>query len=174
MRTVRQPRCHNGFVNDPLAPDELAPRLMEVFAQIGVLYRRVYRRLEQDALPPGMSVGVRAVCDLLTTHEPMTVPQMGRALATSRQFVQRMVNDALAHGFAETLDNPRHRRSPLVGLTEKGKAAMASTTVREHAVLHGVGGNLTDTDIDTCLRVLRRLGEPFADVDLDRNSEQHH
>ncbi|MGN5236424.1 MarR family winged helix-turn-helix transcriptional regulator [Rhodococcus sp. SJ-3] len=157
-------------MDESLAPDELAPRLMEVFAQVGVLYRRVYRRLEQDALPPGMSVGVRAVCDLLTAHEPMTVPQMGRALATSRQFIQRMVNDALTHEFVETLDNPRHQRSPLIGLTEKGRAAMASTLDREHAVLEGVGGNLTDTDIDTCLRVLRHLGEPFVDVDLDGRS----
>ncbi|MFJ9364489.1 hypothetical protein ACIRRA_08755 [Nocardia sp. NPDC101769] len=50
---------------------------------------------------------------------------------------------------------------------------MASTTAREHAVLRGVGGNLTAADIDTCLRVLRHLGEPFADVDLDSHSGQH-
>ncbi len=140
---------------------------MEVFAEVGILYRHVYRKIEQDALPPGLSVGVRAVCDLLAAREPMTVPQMARALALSRQFVQRMVNDALEQELVDTRENPRHQRSPLVGVTAKGRAVMASTAAHEHAVLRGVGGNLTGADIDTCLRVLRHLGEPFADVDLD-------
>ncbi|MFC9997240.1 MarR family winged helix-turn-helix transcriptional regulator [Nocardia sp. NPDC127526] len=154
-------------MDDPLAPDDLAPRLMEVFSQVGILYRHVYRKIEQETLPPGVSVGVRAVCDLLGTHGPMTVPQMGRAQALSRQFVQRMVNDALAEELVETLDNPRHQRSPLISLTAKGKAAITATTAREHAVLRGVGGDLTAADIDTCLRVLRHLGEPFAGVDMN-------
>ncbi|WP_327147125.1 MarR family winged helix-turn-helix transcriptional regulator [Nocardia sp. NBC_01329] len=154
-------------MDEPLAPDDLADRLMEVFSRIGILYRHVYRKIEQETVPAGLSVGVRAICDLLDTQEPMTVPQMGRALALSRQFVQRMVNDALAAELVETFDNPRHQRSPLVGLTTKGSAAIATTTAREHAVLREVGGNLTGSDIDTCLEVLHHLGQPFADVDFD-------
>ena len=36
----------------------------------------------------------------------MTVPQMGRAQALSRQFVQRMVNEAAAQGLVESVPNP--------------------------------------------------------------------
>ncbi|MFD4430575.1 MarR family winged helix-turn-helix transcriptional regulator [Nocardia sp. NPDC058497] len=136
-------------------------------------YARTPSVIEQDTLPPGLSVGVRAVLDLLSRHGPMTVPQMGRAQALSRQFVQRMVNDAMAADLVATLGNPRHRRSPLITLTEQGRAAMATASAREHARLRDVGGELTAADIDTCLRVLRHLREPFANVDMndDRRTE---
>ncbi|MFE3442658.1 MarR family winged helix-turn-helix transcriptional regulator [Nocardia sp. NPDC059180] len=158
---------------DQLTPDELAHRLMEVFSEVGILHRRVYRKIEQDALPSGLSVGVRAILALLVEHGPMTVPQLGRAQALSRQFVQRMVNDAIGSELVETHHNPEHKRSALVVSTEKGRAAMAMTTAREHALLRAVGGNLTDADIDTCLRVLRRLREPFDQVDMDDRPTQH-
>lgn len=50
--------------------------------------------MEQDAPVRGLSVGMRAVLNLLREHGPMTVPQMGCAQALSRQFGQRTVNDA--------------------------------------------------------------------------------
>lgn len=90
----------------PLPPDELGPRLMEVFDLVGPLYRRVQRKVEQGEAVEGLSVGVRAVLDLLHRHGPMTVPQMGRAQAISRQFVQRMVNDAAARGLVESTPTP--------------------------------------------------------------------
>ncbi|MFC9963994.1 MarR family winged helix-turn-helix transcriptional regulator [Nocardia ignorata] len=159
---------------DPLTPDELARRLREVFAQVGVLYRHVYRRVEQETLSQGLSVGVRAVCESLDVSGPATVPQMGRTLALSRQFVQRMVNDAYAAGLVEMRDNPRHRRSPLITLTSQGRAAITATLAREHAVLRDVGGDLTAADIDTCLRVLHHLGRPFVEGDLDEAAPAPH
>lgn len=73
----------------------------------------------------------------------------------------------MAADLVATLSNPRHRRSPLITLTEQGRAAMATTSAREHARLRDVRGDLTAADIDTCLRVLRHLREPFAKVDLN-------
>lgn len=149
----------------PLSPDELPDRLMEVFALVGPLYRRVQRRIEQDAAPD-LSVGVRAVLDLLREHGPLTVPQMGRAQSLSRQFVQRMVNEAAARHLVETIPNPAHQRSSLIRLTDDGKAAISTATAREHALLRRTGGNLTGADVDTCLHVLGRMLELFDDVDL--------
>jgi DNA-binding MarR family transcriptional regulator len=148
-----------------LSPDELPARLMDVFALVGPLYRRVQRRIEQDAAQ-GISVGVRAVLDLLREHGPMTVPQMGRAQSLSRQFVQRMVNDAAEAGLVESIPNPTHQRSSLIRLTDTGGAAIAAVTAREHVLLRQVGGDLTDADLATCVRVLSRMLELFADVDL--------
>ncbi|MEV0334104.1 MarR family winged helix-turn-helix transcriptional regulator [Nocardia sp. NPDC050717] len=100
----------------------------------------------------------------------MTVPQMGRTQALSRQFVQRVVNEAAAAELVETLPNPKHQRSPLISLTPKGRAAITAVTDRELAVLRGVGGDLTDADIDTCLKVLHHLREPFAAVEMDQEA----
>ncbi len=154
--------------NDPPpAADDLPDRLMEVFALVGPLYRRVQRKVEQDAPLQGLSVGVRAVLDLLRGHGPMTVPQMGRAQALSRQFVQRMVNDAAAQHLVETTPNPAHQRSSLIRLTDEGRAAIDAVTTREHALLRQVGGDLTDADVAACVRVLGRMLELFDDVDVN-------
>ncbi|MFF8596815.1 MarR family winged helix-turn-helix transcriptional regulator [Streptomyces sp. NPDC015220] len=148
-------------------PDEMAERLAEVFDLVGPLYRRVHRKVERQAPAEGLSVGVRAVLDLLRTGGPMTVPQMGRAQAISRQFVQRMVNDAARHGLVESLANPAHRRSALIGLTDEGRAAIGAVRARERALLRQVDGDLTIADIDACLRVLGAMHALFDDVDVD-------
>ncbi|MEE1770040.1 MarR family transcriptional regulator [Streptomyces sp. JV185] len=151
----------------PLAPEELAHRLTEVFALVGPLYRRVQRKVEQAAPIEGLSVGVRAVLDLLREHGPMTVPQMGRAQALSRQFVQRMVNDAVAGHLAEIIPNPAHQRSSLVRLTEGGRAAITAALTREQSLLRRVEGDLTDAEVTACVRVLGRMLDLFDQVDVD-------
>ncbi|MEV5350115.1 MarR family winged helix-turn-helix transcriptional regulator [Streptomyces achromogenes] len=147
--------------------DELAERLTEVFDLVGPLYRRVHRKVEQAAPVEGLSVGVRAVLDLLRARGPLTVPQMGRAQALSRQFVQRMVNDAARQELVESVPNPAHRRSSLIRLTERGRAAIGAVRAREHELLRRVDGDLTMADVDACLRVLGAMHALFDDVDVD-------
>ncbi|WP_326769698.1 MarR family transcriptional regulator [Streptomyces sp. NBC_01591] len=154
-------------IDPPLAPEELAHRLTEVFALVGPLYRRVQRKVEQAAPIEGLSVGVRAVLDLLREHGPMTVPQMGRAQALSRQFVQRMVNDAAAAQLVEITPNPAHQRSSLVRLTGGGRAAITAALAREQSLLRQVDGDLTDADVTACVRVLDRMLDLFDHVDVD-------
>ncbi|MBW8797929.1 MAG: MarR family transcriptional regulator [Streptomyces sp.] len=154
-------------IDKPLAPDELGERITEVFDLIGPLYRRAYRKIEQGEQIEGASVGVRSVLDLLRRHEPMTVPQMGRIMALSRQFVQRMVNDAVARGWAEVTPNPAHQRSSLIRLTPEGRATVTAVLAREHALNRQVGGDLTDAEITACVRVLKQLLKTFDHVDVE-------
>ncbi|GAA3495028.1 MarR family transcriptional regulator [Streptomyces prasinosporus] len=151
----------------PLPPDELGRRLTEVYDLVGPLYRRAQRSVEQTLTDGGLSLGVRAVLTLLHRNGPMTVPQMGRAQAISRQFVQRMVNDAAARGLVESIPNPAHRRSSLVRPTEKGTAAITAALRREHLLLRETGGDLTAADVTACLRVLGELLRTLDHVDLD-------
>ncbi|WP_043627510.1 MarR family winged helix-turn-helix transcriptional regulator [Nonomuraea candida] len=144
-----------------------ADRLAEVFDLVGPLYRRAQRKVEQDVPREGLSVGVRAVLNLLREQGPMTVPQMGRAQALSRQFVQRMVNDAAERGLVELAANPAHKRSSLIRLTPEGRAAIDAVVERERRLLRQAGGDLTEAEIDSCLRVLSRLLHFLDDVDMD-------
>ncbi|MFB7508130.1 MarR family winged helix-turn-helix transcriptional regulator [Streptomyces broussonetiae] len=150
-----------------LASEQLTGRLAEVFDLVGPLYRRTQRKVEQDVSAEGLSVGVRAVLSMLREHGSMTVPQMGRAQALSRQFVQRMVNEAAARGLVASAPNPAHKRSSLIGLTDKGRAAITAVIDRERAVLRQVGGDVTDAEVDACLRVLARLLELLGNDDLE-------
>lgn len=158
------------MTDEPLSPGELAPRLAEVYLLVGPLYRRVLRKVELGEEIEGVGVGVRAVLDMLRLNGPMTVPQMGRAQALSRQFVQRMVNDAAGRGFVEAVPNPAHRRSSLIRLTEAGRAVIGAVIAREHGLLGQIGqgsGGLTQAEVDACVKVLSRMLEGVSDVEVD-------
>ncbi|MFJ9348537.1 MarR family winged helix-turn-helix transcriptional regulator [Streptomyces sp. NPDC101237] len=154
-------------IDEPLGPDELGERITEVYDLIGPLYRRAFRKIEQGEQIEGASVGVRSVLDLLRRFGPMTVPQMGRIMALSRQFVQRTVNDATARGWAEAVPNPAHQRSSLIRLTDAGRTVITAVLAREHAVNRQVGGGLTDAEITACVRVLKELLRTMDHVDVE-------
>lgn len=157
--------------SEPLPPDDLADHLVEVLGLVGLLYRRVLRKVEQTAPSQGLSVGVRAVLDLLREQGTMTVPQMSRTQELSRQFVQRMVHDAAAGQWVETAANPAHRRSPLIRLTDEGLAAITAVTNREKQVLRRTGGDLTDAEIAACVKVLGQMLALFNEGDEQAESD---
>jgi DNA-binding MarR family transcriptional regulator len=150
-----------------LDPDELAGRLAEVYLLVGPLYRKVLRVVERDEPVMGMSVGVRAVLDQLRRFGELTVPDIARPQDLSRQFVQRMVNDALARSWVELVDNPAHKRSSLVRLTPDGGAAIGAVVDREHRMMAAVGGDLTGPEVDATLRVLGEMLAALERVERD-------
>ncbi|WP_328778969.1 MarR family winged helix-turn-helix transcriptional regulator [Streptomyces canus] len=155
-------------IDEPLPPDDLGHRVSEVFDLVGALYRRGLRKLEQDEAVGGVSVGVRSVLVLLHRYGPMTVPQMGRVMALTRQFVQRMANDAMDRGWAEATPNPAHQRSSLIRITDEGVAVITTILAREHALNRQVGGGeLTDAELRACVRVLKEMLRTFDHVDMD-------
>ncbi|MGX1240256.1 DNA-binding MarR family transcriptional regulator [Streptomyces pseudovenezuelae] len=162
---------HDERVNDidePLPPDDLGHRVSEVFDLVGALYRRGLRTLEQDEADRGMSVGVRSVLVLLHRYGPMTVPQMARIMALTRQFVQRMTNEAIDRGWTRAVPNPAHQRSSLIRITDEGTAIITAVLAREHALNRQVGGGeLTDAELRACVRVLKEMLRTFDHGDVD-------
>jgi len=141
----------------PLPPDELGPRLSALFRAVGPLYRHAARQVAEAESIEGVSTGVRAVLEQLHVAGPQTVPGIARAVATSRQYVQRMTNEAAERDLVITADNPTHRRSSLVELTPAGQATIERILTREHIALAAVGEGLTDAEVATCTAVLERL-----------------
>ncbi|MFJ4782110.1 MarR family winged helix-turn-helix transcriptional regulator [Streptomyces sp. NPDC088794] len=154
-------------IDAPLPPDDLGHRVSEVFDLVGALYRRGLRKLEQDEAAgvdgavEGVSVGVRSVLVLLHRYGSMTVPQMGRVMALTRQFVQRMVNDAMERGWVEATPNPAHQRSSLIRITDEGESVITAILEREHALNRQVGGDLTEAELRACVRVLKQMLRTF-------------
>lgn len=151
----------------PLAPEALAPRLAEVYVALGPVYRRVARLVEQDEQVSGLSVGVRNVLDQLRRDGERTVPQLARAQDLSRQYTQRMVDQAASDGLVELAPNPAHRRSRLVRLTPAGDAAITAVIERELALLERVGGDLTAAELDGTLRVLHHMDQALITLEED-------
>ena len=132
-------------------------RLSDVFRAVGPLYREAAQRVARDEQLEGVSTGVRAVLVELLAEGRQTMPAVARNLGTTRQYVQRMVEEAAAAGLVRSVPNPAHRRSPLLALTPAGRAAIRRILRREQAALAGAARDLSDRDVDACLRVLHRL-----------------
>jgi DNA-binding MarR family transcriptional regulator len=92
-------------------------------------------------------------------EQPLTVPQIARRMGLTRQSVQASVNRLLADGLVEAADNPDHRRSPLIRLTEAGRARYAALTRRQARWIDDLARGLDPGDLATAERVLRRLSE---------------
>jgi len=134
---------------------QLESDLSEVMQLVGLLYRRAVRSLEKDETQ--LSVGTRAVLELLTQSDPQPVPRITEALLWSRQFVQRSVDAGVAAGVLELEDNPRHQRSKLVRPTAAGRDWMAHTIQREQRLMAAGAQHLTADETATCLHVLRTI-----------------
>jgi DNA-binding MarR family transcriptional regulator len=139
---------------------EPGDRLAAIFDVLGPLYRRGVRAVEQEG---GMPVGVRAVLDALAGCGATTVPTLGRTLSLSRQFVQRSVDDAAGRGWVRSRENPAHRRSVLVELTDAGRDVLTTVRDGEQRELATLEDDLDPGDLDACLRVLRALSTRLTD-----------
>ncbi|MFI5933522.1 MarR family winged helix-turn-helix transcriptional regulator [Actinoplanes sp. NPDC051494] len=131
--------------------------LYDVLRHVRPLVLNSARVVEVSLRPAGLSVGSRAVLEILDDHGPATVPAIGDRLDLPRQGVQRHINDLIALGHVTTHHNPAHRRSSLVSLTAAGAAAIAGVRTDELRHLAGMAQDCTDEEITAARKVLRAL-----------------
>lgn len=105
-------------------------------AAIRSLFHRL-RALSEEVPAPvdGFSASHRGVLESLTLDGPATVPALARARPVTRQHIQALVNDLLAWDLVRTAPNPAHRRSPLLDVTPRGRAAYERLRAREAELL---------------------------------------
>jgi len=105
------------------------------------------------------SAARRGVLRSLARLGPQTVPQIASARPVSRQHIQTIVDELAADGLVETIDNPAHRRSVLVRLTTRGRAAVRDIARREAALLASIDVGVSAADVDRATTVLKRFRE---------------
>jgi DNA-binding MarR family transcriptional regulator len=88
---------------------------------------------------------------------PLTVPQIARRMGLTRQAAQVSVNRLLSDALVETDENPDHRRSPLIRLTDRGNAKYAALERQQISWINELATGLTASDLATAARVLREL-----------------
>ena len=104
-----------------------------------------------------VTMGIRALLETLDDAGPASVPAIGRTLSMPRQVLQRLVDQALALGLVATEPNPAHKRSPLVRLTDAGRAAFHRIHEAELRNLAEIAGGLDPGDVAAAVRVLDAL-----------------
>lgn len=103
-------------------------------------------------------------------NEPLTVSAISRKLGLTRQSVQQTVNRLEKQGLVDFVDNPNHRTSPLVQLTEHGRDVMETLRDRQtRLTAHFTGGlDYTAEEIEQLTEQLRHLREHAESIDTKR------
>ena len=101
-----------------------------------------------------LTVRMRAVLEILEKYGAQTVPEIATRLEIKRQYVQVMCNETLASGLVELRTNPRHKRSPILALTDQGRSLIGDIISKEMSLVDEIGADLSKDDIATALRVV--------------------
>ena len=105
----------------------------------------------------GVTTAQRAVLERLTRGGPATVPQIARERSVSRQHVQTMADALQGSGLVEWRDNPGHKRSQLLALSEKGAQFFAQVQQRERALVQELLAGIDDEQMDGARQTLEQL-----------------
>lgn len=107
--------------------------------------------------------GTWGVLHTLMTHGATTVPEIARMRPVSRQHIQMLANELADGGLVEFVHNPRHRRSKLVSITDKGRATYLEQSNAMTDVARKLVDDFSKEDLETTARVLGALRERLQD-----------
>lgn len=119
------------------APDypDAEAALLRLGDEVSLCHFRINAMLEalhpKDQLAPSL----RGVLRNLLQNGPMTVPAIAALRPVSRQFIQKVVDALKAEGFVTLRENPAHKRSKLVDITQAGRDHLAAMYALEAAAL---------------------------------------
>lgn len=91
--------------------------------------------------------------------KPLSAPQVAEAMGVTRQGAQKQLNKLEEEGFLEMIQNPRHERSPLFVLTDKGSRTMSKTMSLQMAWANALSGNLSLQNLKSTLETLNTIYE---------------
>lgn len=90
-------------------------------------------------------------------HSGVTVPGIARALGQSRQAVQRITDVMEKDGLLSYEDNPEHKRSVLVCLTEAGQDVYTALRAVQDPWAIDSTDDVPGDELETGLQLVRRL-----------------
>ena len=101
-----------------------------------------------------LNAAMRGVLELILLRGPSTVPEMARARGVSRQHIQQQVDALLERGFLERQENPAHKRSSMIALTDMGRALIQNMRAEELNALSRMQAGVSDNAMSEAAQVL--------------------
>jgi DNA-binding MarR family transcriptional regulator len=98
----------------------------------------------------------------LKMEGPHTVPQIARMRPVARQHIQKLANELAAQGLVEFVENPAHKRSKLVRLTEKGERVYAELSEQAGALAEALAQGMDEAEVRAAADVLRTLRKKLS------------
>lgn len=104
----------------------------------------------------------RAVLEFLYREQPATVPHMAKQLSVSRQHIQVIVNELLKLKLVNAIENPAHKRSPLMETTCSGNQLFESIEEIEAEFINKLQKKFPMKDLQTTLETLQAFDDLLA------------
>lgn len=112
--------------------------LHDLFREVFALHGELSKLVDSVHAQAGMSTSKLKIVNALIQIGPATVPDIAARLDVSRQFVQTVCNDLLERDYISLSDNPRHKRSKLMSLTDAGRLAYSKARRNENRLIEQV------------------------------------
>jgi DNA-binding MarR family transcriptional regulator len=109
------------------------------------------------------SAGLRGVLESLGNQGPLTVPHLARSRAVSRQHIQVLVNELTRRGLVHLTENPAHKRSKLIALTDEGSLTRRRMRRLEKRLLTRLPVSTSGREMQTTLAVLQEIRRALED-----------
>ena len=106
-----------------------------------------------------LAVGKRAILEDLRMNGPQTIPQMARKRPVSRQHILNLVTPLKQEGNVDFMENPVHKRSFLVALTDPGRQLIEHMIAKESAAFIRLAEPLKLKEMNAALETLMALKE---------------
>jgi DNA-binding MarR family transcriptional regulator len=139
--------------------DSKAEAIAELMLEVAQCFFRIRALGQKAGLITSWGGGAFGFMRSLALLGPLTVPQIAQMRPTSRQRMQRLANELAAEGLVEFIDNPKHRRSKLVGLTPKGGARYRELNARLLSIASTMGVAISAPDIRKTIEIVRHLSD---------------
>lgn len=121
--------------------------------------KRSARHSNREILHPGTEY---AILDTIARHNCRTVPEIAAWRGVARQSVQAAVNKLIEAGLLSQHDNPNHKLSSLLSLTDEGKRHYEEASeVMQERYLTGAG-TLEPGDLEAAERVLAVIARTWT------------
>jgi DNA-binding MarR family transcriptional regulator len=108
---------------------------------------------------------------LALAERALTVPQIARRMGLTRQAVQVSINRLRSEGLVESDENPDHRRSPLIRMSELGAARYAALDRRQIDWINDLASGFRRSELATAARVLQELSKRLEAKASNRRKE---
>ena len=125
-----------------------------LFNETRLLFHALKEWAETLHIGLDVTVAMRGVLELILLGGPATVPDMARTRGVSRQHIQQQVDALLERDLLVRQDNPAHKRSSMIALTDKGRALIQNMRADELNALSRLQVGVSDNAIAEAAQVL--------------------
>ena len=139
-------------------PDGDAALVTELAWTILDTFTRMKAATDRVTGAAGQSTPRFSVLREIAVRGPTSVAAIARARRAARQGVQRLATELAADGLVTFIENPQHRRSPLLELTPRGRQIVAQLLRQQDAVARAVAPRLDARKVRHAIEVLRSFG----------------